>query len=128
MKAVDNLFNTLKSRGYTQKDVAEKIGTSKQNIGRIISNGDMKVSQFHEICESFQISANDLMLQEVIYVDPLADREESILVKLERERAKVTELTAEIEKCKGQASAIEYLENTIKDKNDIIELLKSKNS
>ncbi|MGV6862594.1 MAG: helix-turn-helix domain-containing protein [Putridiphycobacter sp.] len=127
MKQIESLSKALKSKGITHVEIAKKFSTTQQNISRILSGKDMKLSMFIKLCEAFNINSNDLMLQDVVSVDPLSNIENTLPKKLEKAQKEIEELKLQIEKYKGQKERIATLEKMIKDKDLIIKLLSEKN-
>ena len=62
MTTSEKLDIAIKRQGYTQKEVAEKLGTSQPNLSKKFKFNDWRESDIHKICDVIGIKA-ELILQ-----------------------------------------------------------------
>jgi DNA-binding Xre family transcriptional regulator len=51
----------LLDRGLSITELANLVGTSKQNLSRILQNDDIKLTTFLEICDALKVNPSDLL-------------------------------------------------------------------
>ena len=57
MTTSEKLDIAIKRQGYTQKEVAEKLGTSQPNLSKKFKFNDWRESDIYKICEVIGIKA-----------------------------------------------------------------------
>jgi len=130
---VEKLFESLKTGGVNQKKISEKTGISRQNIGRMMSNNDMKVSQLELICDTFEVKIRDILDAGVMfdYSDVLVEsmyngEMKSIFELYKEDRQQNKKLIAENAVLIENSKKIQTLEKLVKTQELTIELLQKK--
>jgi len=130
---VEKLFESLKTGGVNQKKISEKTGISRQNIGRMMSNNDMKVSQLELICDTFEVKIRDILDAGVMfdYSDALVEsmyngEMRSIFELYKEDRQQNKKLIAENAVLIENSKKIQTLEKLVKTQELTIELLQKK--
>jgi transcriptional regulator with XRE-family HTH domain len=128
--SVNNILLIAKSKGYTQEIFAEKVGLSRFGLKNGLQNETIKLKDLKKIAKILEISLADLF-NDVIHSDTLIN-EKGIQIVQEGTKNYVASnnkinqdptLKKEIEFLKDK---IKFLEQQVQDKEEIINLLKSK--
>jgi len=77
------LKQAIKEAGYKQKDVAEKMGDTPQNLSNYLNRNDLTIYNFVRICEAININPADIVNNENprVEIDPEIERHYYIMIK-----------------------------------------------
>ncbi|WP_027421072.1 hypothetical protein [Crocinitomix catalasitica] len=113
---------------YSRSEIARRMGTTKQNVDRILDKDDMKVSQYIEFCKEFDSIALYRIITDELKWDNLHLTDQGNLDILISDVTNVygskAELLLGIQKLEFLEKRVLELESTVKDKEEIIRLLK----
>ena len=106
MKFGDNLKSLRKSKKYSQEDLAEKVGVSRQSVSKWETGESYpEMNNILELCKIFKCHINDLVNDNMIDIDSLDEDIKMSVVKFKKEKQK---------KVKGLSKAISIIARIIR--------------
>lgn len=106
MKFGDNLKSLRKSKKFSQEDLAEKVGVSRQSVSKWETGESYpEMNNILELCKIFKCHINDLVNDNMIDIDSLDEDIKMSVVKFKKEKQK---------KVKGLSKAISIIARIIR--------------
>ncbi len=87
MKFGDNLRGLRKKKKYSQEELAEKVGVSRQSVSKWeCGEAYPEMDNILTLCEIFHCKLNDLVCEEMVDIDELDEEVKMSIVKFKKEK------------------------------------------